>query len=122
MFLRIVILVLCAFVSIHAQVGGSDPALAQNLPTWKNGKYNLEKIVTKGNASWAEIEIAGLLEKYTLTILSLVDDFQKSNPLLEVTGFQVQKKHTKYNMYKEEDIQGIWIFHKPKNTIPLCSK
>ena len=98
------------------QVGSSDPCLKQNLPTFKNGKYNLEKVTTIGNDLWAPLGVSGKAGQWYKSILYLVNDFEKVNPDIEVTIWHLQENIFDCDGCTDTHpiIEGVWIDHKPK--------
>ena len=83
---------------------------------WVKGQYNLAKIVTVGDHSWAPLDLPGTAGKYHISILYLLDQFKRANPKLKIVGWHVEQDmgfcdgcETAYPI-----LRGVWIDHEEK--------
>ena len=77
-------------------------------------KYNFEVVVTRGNHSYIPINRLEFAYSMHVEILELVDAFQKRNPELIVTSFNVEKS------VSEGIIYGLWLHHEEVDDRECC--
>jgi hypothetical protein len=84
-------------------------------------KSQANKVTTIGNHSYLEIDQEGRPKEIVEKILKLIDWFENNHPMLEVTGWKIEKQQTTIKYYDgcnlrvaRDWIFGLWIDHKPK--------
>jgi hypothetical protein len=77
--------------------------------------FDKSKVVTVGNYSYIPLNLQGVPDSHSRTILTVLDSFQKTQGV-KIISFQIEKEQYTGHLGASNWVYGIWVTHESSRT------